>query len=451
MIKMQKEKIDLLNDPMSNTYDDFDAESDWLAVDKDNIESLRAYLNTWPDSPHAREARKIINRKLRDDLENFDINALVGKVGQAFVSGDDPFDIITREVNRKRVSMQEVLGVLANDHNFLDSYTVQRLIEEGYIEYKDLEDAGIDPRFICYLAGKVHLQSFADPDPIERINKVCTEVYFWGIPSSGKSCALGSILSVAANGTVARTMVKDNNCQGYGYMHRLSQIVPADGKVGSLIEGTAVKSTYEMGFDLEDSNRRVHPITCIDLAGELVRCMYKSDAHEPLTADQEEALATLTRILIDNRSVNRKVHFFVLEYGGENRLYEGLTQKEYLDGALRYIERTGIFRKDTDAIYLMFTKVDKTGLTGRALVEKLMEYTDTHYRGFFNGLEKICRDFEINGGRVERIPFSIGEVCFQDYCLFDSRWAENVVKIILNRSKGFRSGKIGGLLGKLKG
>jgi hypothetical protein len=156
----------------------------------------------------------------------------------------------------------------------------------------------------------------------------------------------------------------------------------------------------------------------------------------------------LTRILIDNRSGNRKIHFFVLEYGGEKRTYEGLPQQAYLDAALRYIDRTGIFKNDTDAIYLMFTKVDKLNAHGAELVEKLKDYTDEHYRGFYQGLEKICRDREINGGRVERIAFTLGKVCFQDYCLFDGTSAGNVIKTLLKRTKGVKNGKMS-RIGKL--
>ncbi len=79
---------------------------------------------------------------------------------------------------------------------------------------------------------------------------------------------------------------------------------------------------------------------------------------------------------------------------------------------------------------------------GQELVRVLSKYIDENYKGFYQGLEKICRDYEINGGKVERIPFSLGQVCFQDYCLFNASPAENVVKKLLIRSKGFKNGKL---------
>ena len=102
--------------------------------------------------------------------------------------------------------------------------------------------------------------------------------------------------------------------------------------------------------------------------------------------------------MIDNRTQNRKLHFFVIEYGAEDRQYEGLPQQDYLQAAVQYIQRTGIFKKDTDGLYLLISKVDKAKAHGKELSEKLKDYIHENYQGFYNGLKKICRDNEINGG-----------------------------------------------------
>lgn len=423
--------------------------SAWEKVDKDSVQALNEFIKLYPDDDHVREATQRINQLEKEEFLGFDTEALIQlingiKTDKRVIDKDDEISkTLKNYIDRKKISVKDLLKIIAEDHNFLRATTIRELIRDGYASYQNFVDLGIDRRFIQCLAKEEKTQSFRQPDKrLDRINKVCTEVYFWGIPSSGKSCALGAILSVASNGTIARSMRQDNDCQGYDYMNRLAYLFKNNGTVGLLPEGTSISSTYEMGFDLEDQNYAVHPVTCIDLAGELVRCMYKLDAHLPMGADEEEALDTLTRILIDNRTQNRKIHFFVLEYGGENREYEGLNQTVYLNAALRYIERTGIFKKDTDAIYLMYTKVDKTKLRGAELVQELINYTDLHYKGFFQGLEKIARDCEINGGRVERIPFTLGEVCFQDYCLFDGASASNVVKKLLETIPGSKNGKI---------
>ena len=435
--------------------------SAWDAVDKSSIDAIKDFIRKHPGDPNLAEARQLI-RQLRErtGASGFtarrDIVTLMRSISniQTDKKISNPNEVIHDEIvdylNSNDITVDDLLNAIRDDHNLVHSAVIKTLVEEAYIFEDDLDALGIDPRFNAFLAEDQDDVAFEEPEKLEKINKVSTEVYFWGIPSSGKTCALGAILSVANSGKVARSMRKDNDCQGYGYMTRLSEVFRDTTSVGALPPGTPLISTFEMGFDLIDEKGREHPITCIDLAGELIRVMYKNDAREPLTDKEVEVLDTVTRLLIDNRSVNRKVHFFVLEYGGENRQYEGLRQADYLDAALRYIERTGIFDKDTDAIYLLFTKVDKARVTGQLLIDELTDYTNRNYRGFYQGLEHICSKHEINGGRVERIPFTLGEVCYQNYCLFDSRAAENVVIKLLERTKGFETGKRGKLMSIFK-
>lgn len=420
----------------------------WESVDKNSILALRIFCEENPDDSHCVEAKKLINKLRREEFFGFDIESLIKRVkniqaDKAVINTDDEiYKTIVGYLDRGKIKHSDLLEMLKADNNILRASVVNMLLDNGYLDYDDFETIGINRSFIRHLVNGETTQGFVIPKKLDKINKLSTEIYFWGIPSSGKSCALGAILSVAGNGHVAKSMSQDNDCQGYGYMTRLAALFKTNDKVGTLPEGTSIYSTYEMGFDLEDVDGAVHPLTCVDLAGELVRCMYKSDANENMSDDEMDALDTLTRVLIDNRTKNRKIHFFVLEYGADDRKYEGLTQNVYLDGALRYIERTGIFKDDTDAIYLMITKVDKAKAVKGQLAAVLREYISEYYGGFYNGLVKICRDCEINSGNVEIVPFSLGQVCFQDYCLFDEKPAGNVVRKLLERSKGFKNGKL---------
>ena len=419
----------------------------WDSVDKNSIPELRRFCEENPDDGHCVEAKKLINKLRREEFIGFDIDALVKRIkniqaDKAVINTDDEiYKTIVGYLERGKITHSDLMTMFKADHNILRASVVNMLLDNGYLEYDDFNTIGINSAFIRHLVNRETTQGFAIPRKLDRINKLSTEIYFWGIPSSGKSCALGAILSVAGSGRVAKSMSQDNDCQGYGYMTRLAALFKSNDCVGTLPEGTSIYSTYEMGFDLEDENNAIHPLTCIDLAGELVRCMYKSDANEDMSVDEIDALDTLTRVLIDNRTKNRKIHFFVLEYGADDRKYEGLTQNVYLDGALRYIERTGIFKNDTDAIFLMITKVDKAKASKGQLSSILKEYISETYGGFYNGLVRICKDCEINNGNVEIVPFSLGQVCFQDYCLFDERPASNVVRKLLERSKGFKNGK----------
>ena len=420
----------------------------WENVDKNNISALQEFCENYPNDSHCTEAKKIIKILKIGKVSGMGVKSLVNEIkniqaDKAVINKDDEiYKTLVGYLKKGKITHSDLLNMLKDDNNILRASVINMLIDNELLDVDEFGEIGIDNAFVSHLDSRETAQIFRIPRKLEKINKFSTEVYFWGIPSSGKSCALGAILRVAGNGRVAQSMSQDNDCQGYGYMTRLAALFKTNDKVGTLPEGTSIYSTYEMGFDLEDVDGAVHPLTCVDLAGELVRCMYKSDANEDMSDDEIDALDTLTRVLIDNRTKNRKIHFFVLEYGADDRKYEGLTQNVYLDGALRYIERTGIFKDDTDAIYLMITKVDKAKAAKGQLSTVLREYISEYYGGFYNGLVKICRDCEINSGNVEIVPFSLGQVCFQDYCLFDEKPAGNVVRKLLERSKGFKNGKL---------
>ena len=460
--KARREVKNLLNQGVAKEKE----EKDWAeAQSSRSVEALETYLQNYPRGAHREEARRLKQElenpipptsedkdKDKDKDEVYGTSSLKDDIDWLWKDGASEKEIYDHIMSKCGNSAKaEVLALMKEDPNVIPSEVLRLLKDNNVLKGIDLESIGINRKFIDAMVNKMGRSSFSIPQKLEKINKQSTEVYFWGIPDSGKSCALGAILSTAYNGGVAQSMVKDNDCQGYDYMMRLSSLFSMPNQVFALPEKTATTSTYEMGFDLVDKNGRTHPITCIDLAGELMRCMYKNDAHINMTVDERDALDTLTNILIDNRTGNRKIHFFVLEYGAENRKYEGLTQAEYLDAAYLYIKRTQIFEKDTDAIFLMITKVDKIKAEVPRRKEIIEEYIKTYYQGFYNNLKKLCTDKEINNGKVDIRSFSLGEVCMKYYCLFDNSAAKAIVQLLIDRSKGFKSGRRGRLERIFKG
>ena len=425
----------------------------WESINKGDVNEVQNFVNNYPNSTHHADALKILLELRRNQYLGVDIKALEKQIKairtDAQINNPEKaiYDRIVSFINTGKITVDDLLEAIAKDNNFISGHVAYLLWQNGVIT--DFSKTGIDSDFIAHMMENIPPQKFMAPEPMTHVSmNPCTEIYFWGIPSSGKSCALGAILRAANSGKIARSMQRNPNCQGYGYMNRLANLFEPNGSVGILPEGTAISSTYEMGFILEDEDGKEHPITCIDLAGELVRCMYKKDAGEPLTDAQVAVLQTLPNVLIDKRTDNRKIHFFVIEYGAEDRLYEGLRQSVYLEAAVAYIQRTGIFKKDTDGLYLLISKVDKAHVEGNELREKLREYISKYYQGFYNGLTKICKDNEINGGKVEIQPFTLGSVCFQNYCKFQDDTAATVVRTIIKRSYGYKPGKMNKLLDK---
>lgn len=408
-------------------------EEEWFSIkNAGDIKLLEAFKEKYPNTSHLFELNKLItaenNKEHSRKKSPIILKSMINKANSA----EDVSKIIQVLLENKTITIGMLLELIRQDHNLLSSAACNDIISRGILNRNDLSKCGIDNGFINKMLTNARSQNFEPARPLQTIAEPCTEVYFWGIPFSGKTCALGAILSAAKNGLAARSMIPDNSCQGFGYMNRLSTIF-SPGRICRLPGGTPVTSTYEMRFDLEDQEHKIHHVACIDLAGELFTCMFMKDAGEQMRDDQKQALETLHNILLENRSNNRKIHFFVIEYGAEKRIYNGLPQAEYLNSAAAHLNSIGLFDSNTDAIYVLISKVDNASYEG-SLEEHLLKYMTKNYLGFYNNLLLICKEHGINKGRVKIVPFSIGNVCFKDYCQFDATSATKMVDLLVRYS-----------------
>lgn len=408
-------------------------EEEWFSIkNAGDIKLLEAFKEKYPNTSHLFELNKLITAEKNKEHSRKKSPIILKSMINKANSAEDVSKIIQVLLENKTITIGMLLELIRQDHNLLSSAACNDIISRGILNRNDLSKCGIDNGFINKMLTNARSQNFEPARPLQTIAEPCTEVYFWGIPFSGKTCALGAILSAAKNGLAARSMIPDNSCQGFGYMNRLSTIF-SPGRICRLPGGTPVTSTYEMRFDLEDQEHKIHHVACIDLAGELFTCMFMKDAGEQMRDDQKQALETLHNILLENRSNNRKIHFFVIEYGAEKRIYNGLPQAEYLNSAAAHLNSIGLFDSNTDAIYVLISKVDNASYEG-SLEEHLLKYMTKNYLGFYNNLLLICKEHGINKGRVKIVPFSIGNVCFKDYCQFDATSATKMVDLLVRYS-----------------
>ncbi len=408
-------------------------EEEWFSIkNAGDIKLLEAFKEKYPNTSHLFELNKLITAEKNKEHSRKKSPIILKSMINKANSAEDVSKIIQVLLENKTITIGMLLELIRQDHNLLSSAACNDIISRGILNRNDLSKCGIDNGFINKMLTNARSQNFEPARPLQTIAEPCTEVYFWGIPFSGKTCALGAILSAAKNGLAARSMIPDNSCQGFGYMNRLSTIF-SPGRICRLPGGTPVTSTYEMRFDLEDQEHKIHHVACIDLAGELFTCMFIKDAGEQMREDQKQALETLHNILLENRSNNRKIHFFVIEYGAEKRIYNGLPQAEYLNSAAAHLNSIGLFDSNTDAIYVLISKVDNASYEG-SLEEHLLKYMTKNYLGFYNNLLLICKEHGINKGRVKIVPFSIGNVCFKDYCQFDATSATKMVDLLVRYS-----------------
>lgn len=290
-------------------------EDDWGTLDKTDIEILRKFIRENPSNFHVTEARAKINELQREKRRGNGTRLVISAIRDGYNSNRPDLkipELLDTYLKANRISSRDIAIVIGDDNNIMEAEIVQSLCNEGIIEYDDLENiSGIDAIFVDKL---IEFQSSDVPDlppakPLEAIKKDYTEVYFWGIPSSGKTCALGAIMSAAKNGTNVKAMHPDGNCQGAAYMMQLADLFDPE-TVSVLPPRTDVQDTYEMRFTLVGEDGREHKLAFVDLSGELFTCMHLKASGLPFERqEQADAINTLDNILVKNKTNNRKIHF----------------------------------------------------------------------------------------------------------------------------------------------
>jgi hypothetical protein len=397
------------------------------------------------------EQRKRIeeNMKKRQDLElwnqiksSADVNVLehwiLNHANNAFIrDAEDRLNLLREELDRNREIKREILKNITINSNQYHVDDILQFIKSGVLSVNDLQDIGV-PETVVKNLGAVRNHRLEIGDPPRELPEDTTEVYFWGYNGSGKTCALGAILQVAARKGLLNLLPGP----GLRYGTQLHHIFSDDGEANDFLPGyTPFDKTQYIALSLSKSGERSKRlVSMVELSGEIFKCFFDRMSHAPFSNEQyEETFNTVNKYLNSN---NRKIHFFFIDYTKNNGLdpLTGIRHSDYLSAAANYFEENRIFSKHTDAIYIVLTKSDLlVDEEGNRVPKNLWdEYAIRHleganYNAFKETLKKICKQYGINGGELNIEPFSLGEVYFKDICNFNGESAENILNILMSR------------------
>lgn len=306
----------------------------------------------------------------------------------------------------------------------INAYRSGALIEKG-ISLEDLIQNGlILPQEIqdIYSNSCVQLSLGTAPTSIPEGR---TEVYFWGVPGSGKTCTLAAILKTAK-------IVEDAEMQGdcLKYFQRLANIF--NNGVGTLPPGTEKEKYQTYSFDLLDSDSSHYPMTFIDLPGELFSDFTK--ARQDINfVNAKQSFADFRSLITDTK--NPKYHFFIIDVGNDDIDVEtGLTQEQLLSNAATYFKANEIFNEQTAGMAILVTKSDLLSRDDDECYQKAKALLEKKYNNFILTLKSIAKERRLIRSEqdpLELIPFSIGEVYLQDKCVFDPTKSQEVVKYLI--------------------
>lgn len=348
-------------------------------------------------------------------------------------------DFINESVKKKILNSETIIISINEDNNFLSLDTVRELIKNGLISTNDIQIADIqnDNELRDEIMGLLsndydHTPPSMPKDKLQSDkNSISTQLYFWGLPSSGKTCVLGSLMSflLKAEGCV-KSCKPDGESPGYVYMHSnngrsgIVDVFRLNNRSRTILlpGSTPPEYSYNTNYTLKIDEKE-YPVTIVDFAGETLNKIYAIVTKSHDNNKKQEELKKLMPILFENKRHKHQMHFFLLDYCNDN--YN--EQDHKLLQTVQYIKNEGLFDDNTKAISVIVTKIDKTGWVDKkdqkVAAEQFVTQQYANIRGTLTSINKSVLQRE---NMVDIIPYSIGRLYFRRICVPDTTYPEEL-------------------------
>lgn len=391
---------------------------DYKNIDRENTESINAFIQKYPNTFYKEELENLLAEIEREkkELKKQEEERKKKEEEEEEIKRKENEDSFYREIkeNPNLFSVDEVISGL-------DDQSLRRLCNELGYDYNFLKNYE-----------EVQLRHGPIPSEATDIPSNFSDIYFWGIPSSGKTCALASIFyTMNKDYTITDPSIQKK----YGTTYRDSLINIFNDNKGYLPPANALDATQYMPFLLRSRKEKDYRnASFFELSGEVFRYFYELATDTEILSnaireDVEKAFETLKLLL---NSKNKKIHFFFIDYNRLNTLDNyNLKQVDYLNKAAVYFrDNNKIFSKHTDAIYIIVTKADLIEGENKAETAKL--FLQNRFGSFYDEIEGISKKYSIP---LNVKLFSIGEVQLQRIGVLDTKYSEDIVKDLMKRIK----------------
>ena len=260
----------------------------------------------------------------------------------------------------------------------------------------------------------------------DSIPKGRTEIYFWGAPGSGKTCTLAAILGTAQK----RGFYDPQEGNGLMYMNQLSNLFIND--AATLPKPSPVEITQALSFDLRDNNHQKHPVSLIEISGEIFEC-FSYAINGQLIPDDGHLSAYQSLLNFLQSTDNPKYHFFIIDVNNTTLDCFGLPQMAYLQNAALFFKNNNIFNNKTAGINILVTKSDLLTDNKSERSSAAIQILRDRYLNFVNSLKDIALEYNLISSlndMIPVIPFTLGEVYLKDKCIFDPEMSDEVIRIL---------------------
>ena len=273
-----------------------------------------------------------------------------------------------------------------------------------------------------YYTSSNRMTTFRTIDKLPAMEEGRTDLYFIGLPGSGKSTMLSGILHSAHRNGV---LLPDTYNQD-GSIFQIQLI--NDLNKGVLPQATAEGSYNYIALSIEGEDKKRHPFNIVEVPGENYVQMFNN-------GDVETFLNYI-------QNSNKKILVFVIDSLAHHSGYLDSTdqndQSLVYPNILQLFHANGILEQ-TDAIYLVANKFDaiyESSYAGddRPHEEIASEFLHEEFLNLINNCKSV-RDESKNKFKIKLLPFSIGKVSFETILeSYNKIYSTNILNEIISDS-----------------
>lgn len=264
-----------------------------------------------------------------------------------------------------------------------------------------------------------------------------TDVYFFGVSGSGKTCVLAGLMSLT--GKLGFRFDPKGPGGGGNYAMELRNYA----RTSMLPPATDQNYIQVIDGEINDEDNHLHKISLIEMSGEKT-AQFAAINNPTDLADLGPGAAGLLS------NDNNKVIFFVIDPTNEKNVEMGqgsqqwVMQSDVLNCVSSLLSKNKGLMKKVVAIHVILTKSDTLGdYVDRDVIQEVLN--SQGYQAVLEDIKGICEQYNINkqtGFHVGLYPFCIGKFMPGDVYTFDETDSLKVLRVIQKntvprRKKGF--------------
>ena len=420
---------------------------DIVSYEKDNMAMIKQFINDMPRSRHLSEAKNIeseysdwqrVKKERRlESVYNYWNRHYTG------VFGNEADDLLKELKKERLLEIKETM----NNKSYQD---YENIINQGIITKDDMIAAGIITE-----ESIERLRNIKQNDRVIDLGKAlcespigCTDVYFFGVPSAGKSCVIMGLLN-------SPNFEWSYVTYGGEYGEKLMTLC-ANGTTPGQTRGDFTTLINGYINDQEDANIK-HHVNIIDIAGEGFANKIARNKEAKVTfKDIDAALPKLLLndnekvffIIVDPRKGAEKSFIRKVEEDGSTTISEinqAHTLSRFLDLLVDIKDNNKILDK-IKAIHVVATKSDclSNDKDEAFDIVKSTINMNNSYQKVSNKIKKICEANDLNimfDNKPQLYTFSLGTFYYGGIFEYDSTDSDYLLDGIASMSSGRRNKK----------